>query len=89
MEFEDQCIKEEEHRSTFDKHKKNQLIDLQNLLERRCNVHPVFGCNSATYDINLIMSYLLLLLVNERGIAPIVIQIANQFVSFKLEVLSF
>ena len=62
---------------------KNQLIDRQESLERYCNVLPVFGFNSAKYDINLIKSYLLPILVNERDIAPTVIKKANQFISFK------
>ena len=62
---------------------KNQLIDLQEHFERYCNVLPVFGFNSAKYDINLIKSYLLPILVNERDIELTVIKKANQFVSFK------
>ena len=62
---------------------KNQLIDLQEHFERYCNTLPVFGFNSAKYDNNLIKSYLLPLLVNERQIEPTVIKKANQFVSFK------
>ena len=62
---------------------KNQLIDLQESLERYCNVLPVFGFNSAKYDINLIKSYLLPILINERDIEPTVIKKANQFISFK------
>ena len=63
---------------------KNQLIDLQEHFERYCNVLPVFGFNSAKYDINLIKSFFLLpTFVNERDIEPTVIKKANQFVSFK------
>ena len=62
---------------------KNQLIDLQESLERYCNVLPVFGFNSAKYDPNLIKSYLIPILVKERGIEPTVIKKANQFISFK------
>ena len=62
---------------------KNQLIDLQESLERFCNVLPVFGFNSAKYDLNLIKSYLLPIFVNERDIEPTVIKKANQFISFK------
>ena len=62
---------------------RNQLIDLQEHFERYCNVLPVFGFNSANYDINLITSYLLPILVNERNIEPAVKKKANQFVSFK------
>ena len=64
---------------------KNQLIDLQEHFERYCNVLPVFGFKSAKYDINLIKSYLLRILVNEQDIEPTVIKKANQFVSFKFE----
>ena len=62
---------------------KNQLIDLQESLERYCNVLPVFGFNSAKYDLNLIKSYLLSFLVNKRDIEPTVIKKANQIISFK------
>ena len=61
----------------------NQLIDLQEHVERFCNTLPVFGFNSAKYDINLIKFYLLPILVNERQIEPTVIIKANQFVFFK------
>ena len=67
----------------FFRYKKNQLFDLQETLERFCNVLPVFGLNSSKYDFNLIKSYLLPILVNERDIEPIVIKKANQFISFK------
>ena len=61
---------------------KNQLFDLQESLERYCNVLPVFGFNSAKYDINLIKSYLLPILVNERDTELTVIKKANQFIAF-------
>ena len=62
---------------------KSQLIDLQESLIRYCNVLSVFRFNSAKYDLNLIKSYLLPILVNERDIEPTVIKKANQFISFK------
>ena len=62
---------------------KNQIIDLQESVERFCNVLPVFSFNSAKFDLKLIKSYLLPILVNERDIEPTVIKKANQFVSFK------
>ena len=62
---------------------KNQLIELQEHLERYCNVLPVFGFNSAKYDINLIKSYLLPILINEKNMEPIVIKKVNQFASFR------
>ena len=63
---------------------KNQLIDLQESPERYCNVLLVFGFNSANYDLNLIKSHLLSILVNERDIEPTVIKKANQFISLKV-----
>ena len=63
---------------------KNQLIDLLESLERYCNVLPVFGFNSAKYDVNLIKSYFLPIFVNERESEPTVIKKANQFISIKV-----
>ena len=87
FEFEDHCFEddnEEKDASTqFLQLQKNQLIELQEHLERNCNVVPEFGFNSAKYDINLIKSYLLPILIKERNMEPIVIEKANQFVSFK------
>ena len=80
----DRVVEEEEDLSTqFLQLQKNQLIDLQEPFERYCNILTVFGFNSAKYDINLIKSYLLPILVNERDIEPIVLKKATQFVSFK------
>ena len=45
----------------------------------------VFGFNSAKNDLNLIKSYLLPILINERDIEPTVIKKANQFISFKFD----
>ena len=44
----------------------------------------MFDFNSAKYDLDLIKSYLLPILVNERDIEPTVIKKANQFISFKI-----
>ena len=63
---------------------KKQLIGLQESLERYCNVLPVFGFKSAKYDLNLVKSYLLPILINERNIEPTVIKKANNFVSYKV-----
>ena len=99
FEFEDLCFEddnEEKDASThFLQRQKNQLIELQEHLERYCNVLPVFGFNSAKYDINLIKSSLLTILINERNVEPTVIKEGNQFVSFKfgdvqlLEIMNF
>ena len=53
---------------------KNQLIDLQEQMERYCNVLTVFGFNSEKNDINLIRSYLLPILINGGDIEPVVIK---------------
>ena len=85
--FIDDCMVEEEEKDSswqFLQMQKNQLIDLQDHFERYCNVLQVFGFNSAKYDLNLIKSYLLPILVNDRDIEPIVIKKAYQFVSFKI-----
>ena len=63
--------------------KKSQIIELQESLERYCNVLPVFGFNSATYVLNQIKSFLLPILINERDIEQTVIRKANHFNSFK------
>ena len=55
----------------------------------------MFGFKSAKYDLDLIKSYLLPILVNEREIEPTVIKKANQFFSLKfgdiklLDIMSF
>ena len=79
----DDCDDETCTSTQFLQIQKKQLIDLQEHLERYCNVLPLFGFNSAKYDLNLIKSYLLPYLVNERNIQPTVIEKANQFTSFK------
>ena len=59
------------------------MIDLQETLERYCNVLHVFGFNKAKYDLNLIKFYLLPILVIEGDIEPTVIKKTNQFILFK------
>ena len=79
----DDCDNENCASTLFLKIQKNQLIDLQESLERYCKILTVFGFNSARYDPNLIKLYLLPILVNERDIETTVIKKANQFISFK------
>ena len=67
------AIKSKLTRTKFLQKQKNQLIELQEHLERYCNVLPVFGFNSAKYDFNLIKTYLFPILINERNMEPIVI----------------
>ena len=50
---------------------KNQLIDLQESPERYCNVLPVFGFNSAKYDLNLIKSYFYPCLITKEILNPL------------------
>ena len=81
FEVEDHCIEddnEEKETSTqFLQMQKNQLIEPQEHLERYCNVLPVSGFNSAIYDINLIKSYLLPILINKKILETTVIKKAN------------
>ena len=85
--FVNDCIVEEEEEKDSSTQilqmQKNQLFDIQEHFERYCKVSPVFGFNSAKYDVNLIKWYLLPILVNERDIEPTVMKKASQFVSFK------
>ena len=58
FEFEDHCFEDDNEDKVASTQilqiQKNQLIELLENLERYCNVLPVFGFNSAIYDINLI-----------------------------------
>ena len=91
----DDCDNETCTSTQFFQIQKKQSTDLREHLERYCNVLPIFGFNSAKYDLNLIKSYLLPILVNERNIEPTVIKKANHFISFKfgdiqlLEIMNF
>ena len=82
-EYFNDTAEEKELSTQFLQMQKNQLIDLQEHFRRYCNTLPVFGINSAKYDINLIRSYLLPVLLNEQQIKPTVTKNANQFVYFK------
>ena len=79
----DDTAEEKELSAQFLQMPKNQLIDLQEQFERYCNTLPLFGFNNVRYDIKLIKSFLLPILVNERQIERTGIKKANQFVSFK------
>ena len=87
FEFEDHSFEhdneEKDASKQFLQMQKNQLIGLQEHLERYCNVLPVFVFNSAKNDINLRKSYSLPILINERNMEPTVIKKANQFLSLK------
>ena len=79
----DDCDNETCTSTQFLQSQNKQLIDLQELLERYCNILPIFGFNSAKYDLYLIKSYLLPIFVKERNIEPTDIEKVNQFISFK------
>ena len=81
----DDTAEEKELSTQFLQMKKNQLFMLQKHFERFRNTLPVFGFNSARYDIKSMKFYLLPILVNERLIEPTVIKKANQFVFFKFD----
>ena len=92
FEYEDESIEdtEETDMSTqFLRMQKNQLIDLKQNLERYVNTLPVFGFNSGRYDLNLIKSYLIPYLINDKEAEPIVIKKANDFISFKFGDIQF
>ena len=78
FDLEDHCFEDDDEEkdvsTQFLQMQKNQLIELQEHLERYCNVLPVFGFNSPNYDINLIKSYLLPIFINERNMEPTVIK---------------
>ena len=61
----------------------NQLIDLQEQMERFCITLPVFEFNKAKHGINLIKSNLLPMFINEQYIEPVVTEKANHFNSLK------
>ena len=82
-EYINNTAKEKELSTQFLQMQTNHLIDLQEHFQRYCNTLPVFGSNSVKYDINLIKSSLLPILVKEQQTEPTVIKKANQFVSFK------
>ena len=65
---------------------KNQSIHLQESLDHFCNALPVFGINSAKYHLNLIKSYSLPILVNERDNEPTVIKRTKQLIPLKFGV---
>ena len=79
--FVDDCFVEEEEENDlstqFLQMQKNQLIDTKEYFERYCNVLPVIEFNSAKYDMNLIESFLLPILVYERDIEPTVKEIQS------------
>ena len=92
FEYEDECIEdtEETDMSTqFLRMQKNQLIVLKQNLERYVNTLPVFGFNSGRYDLNLVKSYLIPYLINDKEAVLMVIKKANDFISSKVGDIQF
>ena len=75
----DDCDNEACTSTQFLQIQKKQLIDLRERLKRYCNVLPIFGFNSAKYDLNLKKSYLSPILANERNNEPTVIKKDTSF----------
>ena len=76
-EYFNKTAEEKELSTQFLQMQKNDLIYLQEHFERYCNTFPVFGVNSAKFDINFIKSYLLPILVKKRKFEPAVFRKAN------------
>ena len=79
----------------FLRYQQKQLLDLQCNFNSYVDILPVFGFNSGKYDLNLIKSYLIPHLLNDKAATPTVIKKANQFISLKfgdvqfLDIVSF
>ena len=58
----------------FLNHRKRDLLNLQETLDNYLSTFPVFGFNSGKYDLNLIKSYLIPILIKEKGLQPRVIK---------------
>ena len=63
--------------------KKNVSHDLQNSLEEYISALPVFGFSGSRYDLNLIKSCLIPILINEKNLEPRVMKKTNQFIALK------
>ena len=93
--YEDDCIEdtddddEENAWTQFLSMQKNQLFDLRKPCERYVNTLPVFGYNSAKYDLDLIKTYSLPIFVSEKQIEPTVIKEAKIFISVNFGNLQF
>ena len=92
FEFEDQFFEDDNEKkdasTQFFQLQKNKLIERQEHLERYCNVLPVSEFISAIFDINLIKSYLLPFLMNERNMEPTVIKKPSNMCLLNLVMLS-
>ena len=79
----DDCENEKCASTQFLQLQKTQLIGMRELLERFCEVLPMFGFNSAKHDLKLVKSFLLTNLIYKRDIEPTVFKKASQFIPFK------
>ena len=60
--------------SKFLNQRKRDFLNLQETLDNYISTFPVFGFNSARYDLNLIKSYSIPILIKEKGLQPRVIK---------------
>ena len=73
----------------FFSNKKNQLVELQNLLGRNKILLPVFGFKNGQFDLNLLNYYQIIYLINKKKVEPSVIRKANDLIRSILEKFSF
>ena len=66
-----------------------QSIDLQDRLENCCNVLPQFSSNIANFDLNIIKSFLLPIIVSGRDTESTIVRKADKFNFFKLGEVQF
>ena len=78
-EYFNDTAEEKELSTQFLQMQRNLLIDLQEHFERYRNMLPVFGFNSANYDINLIKSYLYQFLLMNNKLNQ---QLSKKLISF-------
>ena len=97
--FQDECFQAKSEgkdvSAQFLHMQRKPLIELQDHFERYCTLLPVLGFNSGKSEVNLIKTYFLPILVEDKNIEPNVIKTADQYVSFKfgdvqlLDILNF
>ena len=87
IEAEDICFQEDNDdncaSSPFHQTQRNQLIVLQEELERYCNELPAFAFKGEKKDTNLIKFYLLTILFRGQNFEPVIFQKSNQYTSCK------
>ena len=75
-------MSEQEFFRKFLNQRKRDLLNLQEYLDNYLSTFPVFGFNTAKYDLNLIKSFLIPILIKEKCLQPRIIK-NIQFISFR------